>query len=77
MAWSDEPTDAQLNAIFMIIRWTVPTTTAQKAILWLAERATRREVSEELKRIKELNVKRNLSTLNCFDGDIWEGFEYE
>ena len=32
MAWSDDPTDAQLNAIFMMIRWYVPTTTAQKSI---------------------------------------------
>ena len=77
MAWSDEPTDAQLNAIFTTIRWTVATPVAQEAVKWLTERATRREVSAELKRLKELNQTRNLSALNCFEGEIWEGFEHE
>lgn len=77
MAWSDEPTDAQLNAIFMTIRWVVPTPKAQEAVKWLAEKATRREVSDELKRLKTLNQTRNLSALNCFEGEIWEGFDYE
>lgn len=51
MVWSDEPTEAQLNAIFMLIRWSVPTETAKNAVLWLEERATRREVSDEMKRL--------------------------
>lgn len=77
MAWSDDPTDAQLNAIFMMIRWYVPTTTAQKSILWLAEHATRHDVSAELGRLRNLNLEHKLSALNCFEGEIWEGFEYE
>lgn len=77
MAWSDEPTDAQLNAIFMLIRWTVPIPTAQRAVTWLKYHGTRREVSDEVKRLRELNQTRNLSALNCFEGEIWEGFEHE
>ena len=77
MVWSDEPSDAQLNALFMLIRWTVPTKVAHDAVSWLSEHATRREVSDELGRIKKLNVTRNLSVLNCFESEIWEGFEHE
>lgn len=77
MAWSDEPTDAQLNAFYKLIHWEVPNNIAQKATLWLAEMATRREVSDELKRVKELAVTHKLSALNCFEGEIWEGFDHE
>lgn len=77
MAWSDEPTDAQLNAIYSTIRWSVPIPMAQKAVLWLAEHATRREVSDEMKRVRELDLKHDLRASNCFIGEIWEGFERE
>lgn len=76
MVWSDEPTEAQLNAIFMLIRWSVPTEAAKNAVLWLEERATRREVSDEMKRLRELDLKHDLSASTCFVGDIWDGFPY-
>lgn len=77
MAWSDEPTDAQMSAIFMLIRWSIPTETAQDAVKWLAEHATRRDVSNEMKRLRELNIRHNLNASNCFESEIWEGFDYE
>ncbi len=77
MAWSDEPTDAQINAIFMLIRWAVPTPTAQRATTWLRYHGTRREVSNELKRLRGLYIEHGLSASDCFNSEIWEGFEYE
>ena len=76
MGWSDEPTNAQLSAIYNMIKWKASGDSAIAAIQWLAEKATRREVSRELKRIKDLYSTHALSASNCFIGEIWEGFEY-
>lgn len=73
----DKPTNAQLNTVFMLIRWSVPTPVAREATEWLAEKASRREVSGEIARLRDLNIKHKLSVLECFTGRIWEGFEYE
>ena len=77
MAWSDLPTENQLGTIYRIIRWDVPKDTAAAAIQWLAERATRQDVSEEMVRLKGLKEKRLLDTSTCFKSEIWEGFPYE
>ena len=77
MAWSDEPTDAQLSAIYHLIRWKIPDAKAILALDWLRERATRREVSYEMKRLRELYISHKLTKDNCFDSEIWEGFEYD
>lgn len=77
MTWSDIPTNAQLSAIYHMIKWKVPKDTATGAIQWLAEKATRRDVSYEMKRIRELYLKHALDASNCFVGDIWEGFEHD
>lgn len=77
MAWSDEPTEAQLNTIYRFIRWEMPNAEAIKAVNWLEERATRREVSDEIKRLKELYETRRLSFESCFESEIWEGYEYD
>lgn len=75
MAWTDEPTNAQLSALYNMIKWKANGDSATRAIQWLAERATRREVSDELKRIKDLYQEHALNASNCFVGEIWEGFE--
>ena len=51
MAWTDEPTNAQLSALYNMIKWKANGDSATRAIQWLAEWASRREVSDELKRI--------------------------
>ena len=76
MTWSDEPTSAQLGALYNMIRWKAAGDSAAKAVQWLAERATRREVSDELKRVRDLYAKHALDASNCFIGKIWEGFPY-
>lgn len=76
MAWSDEPTNAQLSALYNMIKWKASGDSAIAAVQWLAERATRRDVSRELKRVRELYQEHALNASNCFIGEIWEGFEY-
>lgn len=77
MAWSDEPTEAQLNAIFRWLNWEtpLPTDKARRAADWLRDNATRRDVSEEMQRMKKLKDRKNLSIDTCFEGEIWENFD--
>lgn len=75
MAWSDEPTDAQIGSIYHLIRWKMPNAEAIAALDWLKANTTRREVSYELKRIRELYMSHRLTRDNCFDSEIWEGFK--
>ena len=77
MTWSDEPTNAQLSALYNMIKWKATGDSATKAVQWLAEKATRREVSYELKRVRELYQEHALNASTCFVGEIWEGFELE
>lgn len=77
MAWSDEPTKAQLDRIYYWLNWEtrIATEKAKEAANWLGENATRKEVSDEMQRLKRLKDKKTLSLDNCFDSPIWEGFE--
>ena len=75
MAWSDEPTEAQIGSIYHLIRWKMPNAEAIKASEWLRSNTTRRDVSYELKRIRELYMSHKLTKERCFDSEIWEGFE--
>jgi hypothetical protein len=76
MAWSDEPTEGQLRAIHNMLRWKVPHWTLEPAIEWLETTATRKEVSVELKRLRELYMNHSLTEEECFNSEIWEGFVY-
>ncbi len=77
MAWSDEPTMAQLGAVKRLIEGTIPSGTVVKALEHLENTATRREVSDELGRLRCLYIDRKLDKENAFEGDIWEGFDYD
>lgn len=77
MAWSDEPTDAQLRAIAHFMKWTISTPTVCKSIEFLQKTATRREVGNEMVRIRKLYLKGVLDAKNCFESEIWEGFEHD
>ena len=74
MAWSDEPSETQLGTIFSWFRWCMPTEDAKKAVAWLEKTATRRDVSTEMSRLKNLKTKRLLDASTCFDSEIWEGY---
>lgn len=77
MAWSDEPTEAQLGTLYSWLRWEMDNDKAYEAIRWLELTATRRDVSIEMKRLKDLKRKRLLDGKNCFESEIWEGFKHD
>ena len=77
MAWTDKPSDAQIERLFQWLKWQVSEDEARKAVHWLRDNANRREVSNEMKRIHDLKEKRLLDRSKCFTSEIWEGFDYE
>ena len=77
MGWSDEPSELQLGTIYSWLKWEMSNNKARKAVAWLQNNATRRDVSYEMKRLKDLKQKRLLDASNCFKSEIWEGFEHD
>ena len=77
MAWSDEPTDAQIGTLYHMIQWKMPTAEAIKAVNWLKENSTRRDVSYELKRVRELYIRHRLTKDNVFGSEAWYGYKGE
>lgn len=75
MAWTDEPSEAQIGVIFNWFRWNMPTPKAQDAVHWLKDTATRKEVSDEMTRLKKLYVSRKLNEKTAFESEIWEGYD--
>jgi len=77
MAWSDEPTEAQLGTIYSWFKWEMSNEKAAAAIEYLENTATRRDVSFEMRRLKNLKEKRLLDASKCFESEIWERFDYD
>lgn len=75
MTWSDEPTYAQISCICNWLSWHLPTEEAQRASTWLKEHATRHEVSDEMGRLRKLHKSHQLDRKNCFESDVWEGYD--
>lgn len=71
MGWLDKPTEEQINALWRWFRWQMPRAEAQDALKWLQKNATRRQVSEEMDRVRRLFHARKLSREECFSSDIW------
>ena len=71
MAWSDEPTEMQLGTIYSWIRWYMTNEEAGRAVAYLEEIATRRDVSNEIKRLKDLKTRQKLTLDEIFKGAIW------
>lgn len=72
MAWNDEPTDSQLNAVYRFISWKMTTPEAREAVRWLGEHSTRQEVSKEMARLRELYNNHKLDRDGCFAAEIWD-----
>lgn len=77
MVWSDEPTPVQLGALGRLIHWQVDAYTEERAIRFLEKYATRRDVSTEMARLRNLYLAKKLTKDTVFDSPIWEGFEDE
>ena len=74
MAWSDEPTYAQIQTVYRWIEWHMSTQEARNAIKWLKEHATRKEVSDEIKRLHDLYYSHKLDKAGCTSSSVWDGY---
>lgn len=77
MAWTDKPTDAQIRALLNMMRWVVADREVAGIVTYLENNATRRQVSDELGRLRDLKIDRKLTRESCFSSDLWKGFEHE
>ena len=77
MGWNDKPTDNQLNTLYHWIRWRMPTAKAMNAIRWLENNATRKEVSDEMARIRSLYSSNKLDEEECFSSNIWDDYPFK
>ena len=77
MAWSDEPTYAQIETVHRWIKWHMSNKEASCATHWLKEHATRKEVSDEIKRLHDLYYDHKLTKEECLNSDVWDGYEYD
>lgn len=75
MVWDDKPTDRQLSAVQRLVRWVASIETETKMTDWLKATATRKQVSEELGRLRKLYIDRKLDKTSMFESPIWDGFE--
>lgn len=74
MGWGDKPTKAQINALYLMIRWHMSTAEVNDALDWLEQNATRKQVSDELSRIRQLKMNRQLNREECFRSDVWSDY---
>ena len=71
MSWLDKPTKNQISALHHMIQWEVPTAELHDAMEWLENNANRKQVSDELGRIKELKITKRLNRNECFNSPVW------
>lgn len=75
MAWSDKPTPAQLGALANMIQWKLTVAECDKTIVYLRENSTRKELSDELKRVRSLYIERKLSRDNVWASPIYKNMK--
>lgn len=74
MAWTDEPSDKQINALLNLLRWEVYRDEIKGIEEYLKTNATRREVSDELGRLRDLKMNRKLNRDNAFESELWKNY---
>ena len=74
MAWTDEPSDKQINALLNLIRWEIHLDEIKGIEEYLKTNATRRQVSDELGRLRDLKMNRKLNRDNAFESEIWKNY---
>lgn len=77
MAWEDKPTEAQLERLYQWFKWEMPTPKARDCLKWLESNADRRQVSDEMKRIRQLKLSHNLNHEKCFSSKIWDSYPFK
>lgn len=71
----DIPSDEQNALIYAIFRRHMPIGRAALASSWLGQNATRKEVAEEIDRVKALEKRHALSEEECFISDVWKKYK--
>lgn len=74
MAWTDEPSEKQINALLNLIRWEIHRDEIKGIEKYLKTNATRRDVSEELGRLRDLKMNRKLNRDNAFESELWKNY---
>ena len=74
MVWTDEPSEKQINALLNLVRWEIHLDEMKGIEEYLKTNATRREVSEELGRLRDLKMNRKLNRDNAFESEIWKNY---
>ena len=74
MAWTDDPTPAQIGAWANLVKWDLSDVLINEACKYIEKNFTRKQISEELGRTRELYIKRRLNEKACFDAPVWDGF---
>lgn len=76
MAWTDKPSDAQINALLHMVHWEITNADIPRISAYIEECKTRKEVSDELGRIKELKINRKLNKDTLYDSEFWARYEH-
>ena len=79
MAWEDKPTDNQIRALVNFLGWhaNVSDNKNMEVMKWVEGHATRKQVSDELGRLRDLYIAGKLNEKNAFESPIYDGFEFD
>lgn len=75
MAWTDKASDAQIGSWCHMVRWCLPSNIIDNAANFAREHFTKKDMSAELGRVRELTINRSLGEHNCLDSEIWKEFK--
>lgn len=72
-----EPTYNQIETLFRWFEWRMSAPKARAAMQYLKAKASRYEVSNEIKRVGDLWHNHSLTEELCFESPLWDGFDYK
>lgn len=77
MAWDDKPTPRQIGAFLNLVQWQVTNEQEKEIRKYLEANCTRRELSAELGRVRDLYIDRRLNRENVFASKVWDDFRFK
>lgn len=75
MAWTDGATQAQIGAWANLVKWSLPDVLVNEGCKFIENKLTRKQISEELGRIRELYIAHKLDEKSCFNSTVWDEFK--
>ena len=73
MSWGERATDRQVGSLLNLFKWEMPNAMIPAAIKFM-EKKSRREMSEEIGRVRDLVINHKLNRNNMLDSKFWDGF---